>query len=115
MNTELNLELRPGKGLHTSFNSEALAELRDIVNELEAFVNGNQDSNTVLDDMADSNKAFETHTESLVEKGWVRVDDKFGSKVTRGFGWQEGEIRVTLVKTNRGLALDVRNWYGSQY
>lgn len=92
---------KPGKGLHATLNESTFKFLQRAFDVLEEI--------GFDDDMIDADP--KGILDALEEKGWKKSKDKFGDKRYCEQRHGDNMLRVTIVLTGRGLALDVRLWY----
>jgi hypothetical protein len=98
----------PGKGIHLVLNEEYRNFVARALEDIDQCYS---------DDMHDEDPqqvimALTSGDEDLALGKWGYEKDNFGVKAIARTPYKNGELRVTVVLTNKGeLKLDIREWY----
>jgi hypothetical protein len=100
----------PGKGIHLVLNEEVLHFVQKALGDVNVcFMDeANDESPGIVIDALTG----DGDEQGEMEFEWTEENDSFGHKAITKMAYKEGELRVTVVLTKRGmLALDIREWY----
>lgn len=117
----MSSEMKPGKGFHATMTPDVI----DWLSETVEHVRDNYPTAQELDAMGGNLTRKEVGelltTVAKTQNGWKTARDSFGDKAYRGIEWQNGELRVTLIRpkpkaadvadSNCDVRIDIRQWY----